>query len=66
MRRLFLALALLSLTASAEQVCSSQFNPMTGQYDWVCVERPSQVSGPPPVCHQQYDALTNTWHTVCS
>jgi len=58
--KIWIVLALLALPASAEQVCSSVYNPMTGRWEYVCVE------GHVPVCHQEYDAMNQVWVTVCN
>lgn len=62
---LALALTLWITAAHAEQVCQSVYNPMSGRWEYQCVERGGyDRSG--PVCHQEYDPMNQVWVTVCN
>jgi hypothetical protein len=60
-----LLLALLAFPVAADQVCTSIYNAMTGQWEYQCVERPDDDRRQ-PVCHQEYDAMNQVWVTVCN
>jgi hypothetical protein len=57
---LLAALFALSLPASAAQVCTNVYNPMSGKWDFVCTD------GHFPQCSQVYDPMNRVWVTVCN
>lgn len=54
------ALFAIALPASAAQVCTNVFNPMSGNWEYQCVQ------GHVPQCHQEFDAMNMVWVTVCN
>ncbi len=66
MKKIALILGLLlTVAASADQVCTNVYNPHTNRWEYQCVERDDRDRSA-PVCHQEYDAFNNVWVTVCN
>lgn len=62
---ILLIVALFALPALAQSKnCQNVYNPMSGKWEYVCVERdPGDHRA--PVCRQEYDPMNRVWVTVC-
>lgn len=55
-----LAMGLLAPIAAIGQNCQNQFDPMSGQWRYVCAP-----TGEQPTCKNQFDAMSGQWRYVC-
>lgn len=51
-------------SAYGESRCQNVYNPMSGKWEYVCVER-DRDDYRAPNCRQEYDPMNGRWVTVC-